>query len=159
MQDNTNTTEDVRDPAALAAELADEHVADIARFDRLDPARTDAAVGRELLAVWEALDAQSLLAPRALAILHPQIARAGALKGSSATLFVDGTLIDITTRAEAVAVERVALLFTRQNRLSEFGINELFGADGWERYMDGFAELAAITREPEMEPEGMTMTT
>jgi hypothetical protein len=54
-------------------------------------------------------------------------------------------------------VDRVALLFTRQNRLIEFGIEELFGADGWERYLDGFAELAAITREPEMEPDGMAM--
>ncbi|WP_414474971.1 magnesium transporter [Microvirga sp. M2] len=32
MQDNTNTTEVVRDPSAFAAELADEHVADIAEI-------------------------------------------------------------------------------------------------------------------------------
>jgi hypothetical protein len=74
---------------------------DIARFDRLDPARTDAAVGRELLAIWEALDARDLLAPSAVAVLHPQLARAGTLKTSGATLLVDGTLIDVTTRADA----------------------------------------------------------
>jgi hypothetical protein len=35
--------------------------------------------------------------------------------------------------------------------LVEFGTHDLFGADGWERYLDGFAELAAIRREPEVE--------
>jgi hypothetical protein len=161
---------------------------DIARFDRLDPARTDAAVGRELLTIWETLDARDLLAPSALAILHPQLARAGTLKGSNATLLVDGTLIDVTTRVEAkvnrndlrllagkaaqarlggilpkgdapgtVAVDRIALLHARQNRMVEFGIEELFGADGWERYLDGFAELAAIEREPEMEADRRPM--
>jgi hypothetical protein len=159
---------------------------DITRFDRFDPRRTDAATGRELMAIWETLDARDLLAPSALAILHPQLPRTGTLKASSATLLVDGTLIDVTTRAEAAvdrddlrllagkaaqallggvlpkgatpgAVDRIALLYARHNRLMEFGIEELFGADGWERYLDGCAELAAITREPEMEPEAMVM--
>jgi hypothetical protein len=58
---------------------------------------------------------------------------------------------------DPVAVDRIGLLFTRQNRLVEFGIEELLGADGWERYLDGFAELAAIKWERDLEPDGMAM--
>lgn len=161
---------------------------DFTRHDRFDPGRPNAAMGRELLAIWEALDALDLLTPSDLAILHPQLARSGTIKTSNATLFVDGTLIDVTTRAEAkvnrddlrllagkaaqaqlggvlprgdapgtVIVEMIALLYARQNRLMAFGIEELFGADGWERYLDGFAELAAIMRGPEMKPDLMPM--
>ncbi|MBO1905335.1 hypothetical protein KHP60_09530 [Microvirga sp. 3-52] len=54
-------------------------------------------------------------------------------------------------------MERLGLLFTRQNRLVEFGIEELFGADGWERYLDGFAELAGMEPEREREPDLMAM--
>ncbi|MFC4171626.1 hypothetical protein ACFOYU_06095 [Microvirga sp. GCM10011540] len=126
-----------------------------------DPGRPNAAVDRELLAIWETLDERDVLAPGALAILHPQLARAGVLKASNATLFIDGTLIDVTTRAQPavdrddlrlligkaaqaqlggvlpngdapgpVTVEKVALLYARQNRLMEFGVEDLFGADG-----------------------------
>jgi hypothetical protein len=49
---------------------------------------------------------------------------------------------------------RIALLFTWQNRLIEFGVEEVFGAEGRERCLDAFVELAAITRERELEPAG-----
>lgn len=56
-----------------------------------------------------------------------------------------------------VPVDRVALMFPRYNRLMEFRLEEIFGADGWERYLDGFAELAGMERECEMEPDFMPM--
>jgi hypothetical protein len=156
---------------------------------KFDPVRLDRSVTRELLAIWDNLDAQELLAPRSLAVLHPRLARAGTLPTSTANLSVDGTLIDVKTvetpivervfmrqlvgkAAQAqlgsvqpkgdapgkVAVDRIAFLFTRQKRLIEFGIEELFGAEGWERSLDGFAELAGIEREREMaHADGMSM--
>ncbi len=36
-------------------------------------------------------------------------------------------------------------------------IGELFGAEGWEPYLEGFAELGAIEREPGVAPVGMRM--
>lgn len=56
-----------------------------------------------------------------------------------------------------VTVDRIAFLFTRHNRMMEFGLEEIFGSDGWERYLDGFAELAGIEPEREMEPDLMPM--
>lgn len=58
---------------------------------------------------------------------------------------------------DPVAVDRIALIYARQNRLIEFDVEELFGADGWERYLNGFAELAGMEREREMEADGMSM--
>jgi hypothetical protein len=62
-----------------------------------------------------------------------------------------------TTSGEA-AVDGSVLLYTRQNRLMEFSLHELFGADGWKRHLDRFAELAAITLEREMELDGVSMS-
>jgi hypothetical protein len=56
-----------------------------------------------------------------------------------------------------VAVDRVAFLFTRHNRMLELSLEETFGSDGWDRYLDGFVQLAGIEAEREMEPDGMSM--
>lgn len=157
---------------------------------RFAPVRINPAINGEVMAIWENLDADWLLRPRSLAILHPTFPKAGALGTASADLIVDGTLIDVTAAVEPtftreslrllvakaaqaqlggvlpksdtpdpVTVDRIALLFMRQNRLMEFGIDELFGPEGWERYLDGFAELAGMERERdrEMEPDLMPM--
>lgn len=155
---------------------------------KINPVRVDPGIHVELLKFWESLTLERWLQPRSLAILDPAIPGAGVLKPTTATLFVDGTLVEVVAKkglilnrddlrrvaskaAQAqlcgllpgsdrhgqVAVGRVGFLFTRHNRLMEFGLEEIFGPDGWERYLDGFAELAGMERECEMEPDLMPM--
>jgi hypothetical protein len=77
----------------------------IASARTFDPGKRSATVNADLLTIWDVLEARELLAPRSFAILHPQFARAGSVGPSAAALLVDGTLIDVTTKAEA-ALER-----------------------------------------------------
>jgi len=158
---------------------------------KINPVTVDPGIHVELLKFWETLTPGRWLHPRSIAILDPAILGAGALKPSSATLFVDGTLVEVVAKKGLIvnrddlrrsaakaaqaqlcgllagndgngraAVDGIAFLFTRHNRMMEFGLEEIFGADGWERYLDGFAELAGIEREQAMEHQaGMGMLT
>lgn len=156
---------------------------------RMDPVRIDPAIHVELLQFWKTLDTARLPQPRSLAITHPEIAGAGPIWPTQASLFVDGTLIQVVARTVASVapddirllaakaaqvqlcgvpgrgdgpspfpVDRIALMFTRHNRLLEFSLDDVFGPDGWERYLNRFAQLAGIEAEREMEPHGMSMT-
>jgi hypothetical protein len=77
---------------------------------KFDPVRLDRSVTQELLAIWDNLDAQEMLVPRSLVVLHPHLARAGIIPASTANLLVDGTLIDVKT----VVTPNVERVFLRQ---------------------------------------------
>ncbi|HEV2564086.1 MAG TPA: hypothetical protein VGU19_03275 [Microvirga sp.] len=66
-------------------------------------------------------------------------------------------LLPSNDRHGNVTVDRIAFLFTRHNRMMEFGLEEIFGSDGWERYLEGFADLAGMEPERELEPDLMPM--
>ena len=155
---------------------------------RMDPVRIDPAIHAELLQFWKTLDTARLPQPCSLAITHPEIAGAGPVWPTQASLLVDGTLIQVASRTVAsvapddlrllaakaaqaqlcgvlgngggpcpVPIDRVALMFTRHNRLMEFRLEEIFGADGLEQYLEGFAVSAGMDLERDREPDLMPM--
>jgi hypothetical protein len=91
---------------------------------------------------------------RKVVCIDPSDLRRLAAKAAQAPVRGAGTE---DVRPGQVSVDQITLLFPSYNRLVGFSLDEIFVAGGWERHLDGFAELAGIERERETEADGMVM--